>query len=382
MLVARRRKFQTFAHGLCAPDGSIFATARVGEPFRSPDRTVKKSVIALIIVLALVILVSPGIVGMLANRAVEQQTEWVTDDASEVVVRAERFDRGWFSSEGSHRVSLNESVLSDDQRMVIERFGVDPLPELLIDTHIDHGLVPVSSLGREQGSLKPGLGSAVSRLALVFPDGERRELPGAIFTDIGLKGDTRSRYALEPGSAGDLSWGDSRFTLRVLPPDGSFEFDGAIERLEMAAPEGLSSLENLAVEGTAAPGGYGFMTGAVTLVIDRMTVPSPAGPPMPMGPLTVRQATEIVDERLASRFNLDFSTGAVPGVGRVAIAARASTSPSIGWTCRCRTACSPRVSPSASRRRTARRSPGRRCCLPPSSMPGSAFRRRCTTWPC
>lgn len=279
----------------------------------------KKSVIALIIILALVVFVSPGIVGMLADRAVQEQKDWVAKDADEVIIRSERFDRGWFSSEGTHRISLNESVLSDDERAVIENVFSGPLPDLVIDTRIDHGIVPVASMGREHGSLKPGLGSAVSHLALEFPGGERHELPGAIFSEIGLTGDTLSRYEVGPGSRGDLAWGEAKLSVNVQPDAGRIVFGGRVESLEITAPGDGRSARGMAFDGFVAPTRFGFSTGNVEFSIDQLTVRSPAGPAIPIGPISVVQSSDIVDDKLDGGFRMAITTQAMPGVGKVLV---------------------------------------------------------------
>ena len=62
-----------------------------------------------------------------------------------------------------------------------------------------HGLIPLSSMGREGGSLEPGLGSAVSTLAVDSGTGEIVDLPGTIYSTVGLGGHLDSRYVLEAG---------------------------------------------------------------------------------------------------------------------------------------------------------------------------------------
>ncbi len=73
------------------------------------DSIVKKGVIALIIILALVVLISPGIVGRMAESSMDDQIQWASDGAPELVITTESFDRGWFSSEGVHRIELGET---------------------------------------------------------------------------------------------------------------------------------------------------------------------------------------------------------------------------------------------------------------------------------
>ena len=113
---------------------------------------VKKSVLALILVAVFVIIVSPAIVGRLAEDRVGENLNWAAEESGELVVTSQGFDRGWFSSEGQHRVELGEGSI---------RAGMTPeesanIPVLLINTRIDHGLIPLSSLSRDKGSLAPG----------------------------------------------------------------------------------------------------------------------------------------------------------------------------------------------------------------------------------
>jgi uncharacterized protein YdgA (DUF945 family) len=108
---------------------------------------VKKSVIALILITVLIIIVSPGIIGKLAEESVSENLNWAAKESGELVVTSGGFDRGWFSSEGQHRVEIGDGSI----RAAMS--SAEEIPVLLINTHIDHGLIPLSSMSREQGSL-------------------------------------------------------------------------------------------------------------------------------------------------------------------------------------------------------------------------------------
>ncbi|MCH8101015.1 MAG: DUF945 family protein, partial [Proteobacteria bacterium] len=155
----------------------------------------KKGVIALLLVLALIILVSPGIIGKLAERSVNENLEWAATKSGQLVVTSSGFDRGWFSSEGQHRVALGDGAI----RAAMIGEGKD-IPVLVINTHLDHGLVPLASMAREGGSLAPGLGSAVSTLSIEYGEDHTFEIPGKIYSDIGLGGDLQLSYVLSAGS--------------------------------------------------------------------------------------------------------------------------------------------------------------------------------------
>ena len=103
----------------------------------------KKGVIALLLTLALIILVSPGIIGKLAEQSVDENLDWAASESGELVVTSSGFDGGWFSSEGQHRIALGDGAI----RAAMAGKGEDT-PVLVIDTHLDHGLVPLTSMAR------------------------------------------------------------------------------------------------------------------------------------------------------------------------------------------------------------------------------------------
>lgn len=137
-------------------------------------------IVVVLVALAVIVLVSPGIVGRLAERRVAESLAFAASDSDAVVVTAGSFERGWFTSQGRHRLELRQGVL----RALL---GVDDhVPSLIIETRLDHGLVPVTSLARESGSLKPGLASAVSTMKLDRGGGEMVDVPGKIYSAVGI----------------------------------------------------------------------------------------------------------------------------------------------------------------------------------------------------
>jgi len=56
---------------------------------------VKKGIVAVLLVLAIVVLVSPGIIGRLAEQSVEESFDRAANDSGEFIVTSSGFDRGW-----------------------------------------------------------------------------------------------------------------------------------------------------------------------------------------------------------------------------------------------------------------------------------------------
>ena len=69
-------------------------------------------------------------------------------------------------------------------------------------------------MGREHGSLAPGLGSAVSTLHLEYGGGDRVELPGTVYSKVSLTGELQSNLLVEPSERCRVRPSRSRTGLR------------------------------------------------------------------------------------------------------------------------------------------------------------------------
>ena len=72
---------------------------------------VKKGIVVLLIVVALLVLLSPGLIGRMAEKSIDENLNWAADQSGGVVVTSEKFQRGWFSSQGQHRVRIDDDEL-------------------------------------------------------------------------------------------------------------------------------------------------------------------------------------------------------------------------------------------------------------------------------
>src|SRR5690606_6162315 len=127
---------------------------------------------------------------------------WAERESEDILVTEETFDRGWFTAEGRHRIELKHGDLRSSLLRFTGGDATDEIPALIVDTRIDHGLVPFTSMTRKSGSLAPALASTVSTMQLVLVDGEGEseiiDIPGTLYSQVGLTGATASRYLLEP----------------------------------------------------------------------------------------------------------------------------------------------------------------------------------------
>jgi uncharacterized protein YdgA (DUF945 family) len=283
---------------------------------------VKKGVVALLVILALIIIVSPGILGRLAEKSVDENLSWAAAESGDLVISSDSFDRGWFSSEGQHRVEIKEGNL----QAMLQELGPpgDELPVLIINTHLDHGLIPVSSMSRENGSLAPGLGSAVSTLSVEFSDGKSIEVPGKIYSNVALNGELESSYELEAGSHDDghtkAAWGTSIIEVTTNPSSGDVQFSGNLRSLSFADKSESLEVNGLTFSGSQAPTTFGFATGDVKMELDGVSVSTNGIQAGGVKRMSVDGYTRLDNGRVNGRTTLDVELSALPQFGDVSVA--------------------------------------------------------------
>ncbi|MDJ0748045.1 MAG: DUF945 family protein [Woeseiaceae bacterium] len=275
----------------------------------------KKGLVVVLVLLAAVILVSPAIVGRMAERSMDENLNWAAQESGAVRVTSESFERGWFSSEGQHRIEITDGELLS--AMTTMGMQTDEVPVLLINTKLDHGLIPVSSMGREQGSLAPGLGSAVSTLAIESPDGEVVELPGKIYSKVGLGGELQSNYVVGPGSHTDgdttASWGSTDIDVKTDPSSGEAVYRGKIGDLSIDSGNEGVSLGGISFEGEQMPTDYGFAVGQIEFAIDELILVAPGAP----GPMSMAASanTELDGEDVNADATVSATVRELPQLG-------------------------------------------------------------------
>ncbi len=199
----------------------------------------------------------------------DENLNWAATESGEVMVTSENFTRGWFSSEGQHRIELQEGELLTALQALAGPMSAAELPVLIINTHLDHGLIPVTSMSRDRGSLAPGLGSAISTLRVEFPDGEIVEVPGTIYSKVALDGSLLSNYVLEAGSRNEdgvvASWGPVDVEVETDPSSGEVVYDGTIGALAFETGSDSMSLGSLTFKGRKQPTQYGLSVGNLSM---------------------------------------------------------------------------------------------------------------------
>ncbi len=273
--------------------------------------------VAALVTLALIVLVSPGIVGRLAEKSVEENLNFAASESDELVVTTESFERGWFTSEGRHRIELGKGAV----RTLFETTPGAQVPSLIVETHVDHGLFPVTSMSRDSGSLMPGLASTVSTLKFDAGNGEIFEVPGKIYSQVGLTGETTSHLRLEAGStdveAARLAWQGADITVQTNPRAGSVSFEGEVSPLSFLDEDGGFEFGRIAVDGQQNRTPFGFNVGTIHIELESVAINSVANPAMQFGPLAIDAKSDIDGEKVNASTKFTINSVPTPGLGDV-----------------------------------------------------------------
>jgi len=280
--------------------------------------TVKKSIVALLIVLALVVLISPGIIGRFAEKSMDDNLDWAAAESDDVVVTSTGYDRGWFTSAGQHRVELRDGELRDMLRGAFHTAESNSLPALIIDTRLDHGLIPVSSMARDHGSLMPGLGNAISTLSIEFADGSVVDLPGTIISNVGLTGALESNFLLEPDGidtdSARLDWGKADFVITTNPADGNIGVTGELGSLAVASEGKTVIVDTFSIFVDHAVTPFGFTVGPANIAIKSIAIID-ASSTTTVGPIYLDSDSAIEDGRLNADVTFRIENTPVPDFG-------------------------------------------------------------------
>ena len=287
----------------------------------------KKSVVAVLVILALVVIVSPGILGRLAEKSVDENLNWAAAEQGDVVVSSDNFDRGWFSSEGQHRIEIKGGNLGAALAEIVE--PGDELPVLVINTRLDHGLIPLSSLSRENSSLTPGLGSAVSTLSIELGDGETIEIPGKIYSNVGLGGTLESSYQVEEGSHTHddvaVNWGATQIDVTTDTASGDVTTTGDIGGISWTVGgqkvgfEQSMGIKSLTFSGSQSRTQYGFSTGDMKMSLAEMAVELNGQKTGGLKSMEVDGFTALDGDRVGGRTTFSAATEALPQFGEVTV---------------------------------------------------------------
>lgn len=279
----------------------------------------KKGVLAILLILVIVIIFSPALVGKLAEQQVDENLNWAAQKSGELKVTSQGFDRGWFSSEGQHRIELGDGGL---RAALSAGNGADDMPALVVNTRLDHGLIPVTSMSREKGSLAPGLGSAVSTLQLQSGD-ESIDIPGVIYSKISLGGDLESRYQVDAGSKttddGVITWSDTHLDFAAGANGGDIQFDGNIGAISVDGGDQQISIEGMTLSGDQRQTKYGFTVGDINVEMGEIAVRQGGTTTTGLKSFKMVADSAVDNEEASSSVTMSLASQEIKGFGAVSM---------------------------------------------------------------
>ncbi|MFQ5982186.1 MAG: DUF945 family protein, partial [Woeseiaceae bacterium] len=221
-----------------------------------------------------------------------------------------------------HRIGLREGKLRDT---IEENLGeLEGAPSLIIDTHVDHGLLPLTSMSRDSGSLKPGLANTVSTMKLDPGNGQLIDIPGRIYSDVGLTGEKTSRYLLEAGSrefdGSTLEWQGADVTVHTNPATGAVSVKGEVQAWSLVHGRGDVRFGGITIEGDQRKSRYGFSVGSIELEAGPVEMEDSAGPGGSIRSLSIDASSEIDGDRLNGLSKLEITGVRAPELGDIDVA--------------------------------------------------------------
>ncbi len=283
----------------------------------------KRWVVVLLVGLAVLVLLSPGIIGRMTERSIEDSIALARVESPEVTISTERFERGWFTSAGRHRIELTDRKRFPEMANFVDEAGYDGMPALILDSRIDHGLVPIASMSREEGSLEPGLARLTSTVQLDPGNGELIDLPGRINSTIGLSGTTDADLLIEKGNWRDgdarIDWQGAELRM-TLDRDGIMnQVDGFIAPIRFSAGNRKVESNRIDIAITQSKSNYDFMVGAMDVHSGGVSMTDSLGNHIGFSSMDVSAENAIVNDRVSGTSTLDISGIVTPGFGTVDI---------------------------------------------------------------
>ncbi len=274
----------------------------------------KKLLIALAVLLVIII-GSPAVIGSVAEEAVQDSLGWAAGQAGEgeVNVTAESFEKGWFSSTVRYRVQIGEGQLQAALLEATEMLDADSLPQLVVETKLDHGVLPLSTL-------KPGLGSAFSTITLETADAQY-QLPGTVFSNIGFSGEVNSVYVLEADGTdiGDtrIDWEAGRVEVVASPASGrvmvDLDSDGMV--FTSSADNTEMAVGKIAIFSDQEPSTPGFYVGTTDISFESVTATTGGVELFNFGPITVDGTSTANGDLMDVDANMSMDFAGAPMVG-------------------------------------------------------------------
>ena len=257
----------------------------------------KKWLVGLLVIAAPLVLVAPGIVGRLAEQNIEDILK--VNAAPGVEIQTERFERGWFTSESTHRWMFPGAK---------QALGL-PLPSLIMHTKLAHVALP------------PRLVSAVSTFQIDPGDGQPFDVPGTLSSNIGLGGESDGRLILEAGAShidhARLEWQGVDIRYSSGPGPGRVLVEGAIKPWQIEVDNDTVNFSTINIKLDQVRSEYGLSVGTFDMEMGRMEIV--AANPLAIDNLVLTTESSIDGDRINAHSTFGIHNMTVPIIGGLSL---------------------------------------------------------------
>jgi len=280
---------------------------------------VKRWLVILLVALAVLVLVSPGIVGRMTEQGLDDYVALARVDSPEITISTERFSRGWFTSAGRHRIEFSDRAAFPELATFVDQAGYSGMPALILDSRIDHGLVPLTSMDREGGSMQPAIARLATTLQLDPGSGELIDLPGHIYSSIGLSGATDATVHVSDGSWADgatkIGWQGAELRMSIDKEGFMTSLAGFVAPVRFSAGARFVSSERIDITATQNKTAYDFLVGSLHIKSQGVKVTDALGGGFGYASMEARADNNIKDDKLSGSSTLDIAGLGVPALG-------------------------------------------------------------------
>jgi uncharacterized protein YdgA (DUF945 family) len=163
----------------------------------------------------------------------------------------------------------------------------------------------------------------VSTLHLDDGNGNLTDLPGTIFSETDLSGETTGRYVLEPGSREDgrgvATWSGADLHYVANGARRSLSLKGEIGPWSYRSGQDSFDVGLLTLDARQTDSDFGFPVGEVQLEINSLAVAAATGPLSGFDRLKIDGTSSIAGDKLNARTQMSLEKLAIPEVGEVGL---------------------------------------------------------------
>ncbi len=255
-----------------------------------------KKLVYVLIFLGALALALPGAFGFLAEKEHRRVIDAALEQAPQVGVVVDDFERGWFSSHATYRLEYDDPTM----RQVLISLSEDETyypPSLVLDTEIYHG-----PFAYKMGDFVPIIGIFDATMKLEMGPEKSYDIPGRLTTRINIDGSGKTSYEVDAGSG---SWEKADWRWEGASMHANFNRgitrvygNGRAGVLHITGTEGgRISIGSITYDSDSRRTDYGFWLSDGTFAIEQMTVEENDQPLAAVDGMSVAMKSGIADER-------------------------------------------------------------------------------------